>query len=120
MTNDPRYDINLIDWEAIHGVFHVHAQPKVTRMAGNIIYVYVVPNEGAAWDKMQIFILPDNNKDSVATQVELALMDFGKVATGRWDNCHEGGCYIGQFGPEGTMKEVTNSGSDRFGRKEKP
>jgi len=37
--------------------------PRLLEWTGNVIYVYVVPNEGTAWDKMQIFILQDNNKD---------------------------------------------------------
>jgi len=121
--------------EGILGIFHVHARlcdpdrewdcewhkPKANEKRK--IHFTLVPQEGNDWVRAQFFSMEDDGT-SIAAQVELKLMEWGFEATWVWTDCLDLGCFIGQFGREGTRKWVSDSGAygDRFkrARVEKP
>lgn len=106
------------------GIFHVHAMLCNPEGEWDCrhdekpqIHFTLVPQEGNDWVRAQFFSMEDDGT-SIAAQVELKLMEWGFEATWVWTNCMDPGCFIGQFGREGTRKRVSDSGAygDRFKR----
>lgn len=106
------------------GVFHLHVRlcmedAECKYRQPNHIHLTAVPNEGLDWVNARFGFIDDNG-EPLPVQAELFMMNLGFEATWRWDgHCPDAApftCFVGQFGREGTIKRVKDSGAHRFVR----
>lgn len=110
------------------GVFHLHVhqcsrdefEPDCKRTDSHHLHLTAVPNEGLDWQGARFMTLEDDGLP-LPVQAELLMMDLGFEATWLWYLCPDSvsfttTCFVGQFGREGTIKRVKDSGAHRFVR----
>ena len=108
------------------GVFHLHVHQcssdefECKRTDSRHLHLTAVPNEGLDWQGARFMTLEDDGLP-LPVQAELLMMDLGFEATWTWDRCPDSvsflpTCFVGQFGPEGSLKRVRDSLAHRFPR----